>query len=164
MTRSLICTFLIYCCFVECLWAQTDEKEATNSAAETRIDNDAEEVFTGIIEESSSTESSAVERATKPVASWVEERLQKSSLLQPSTYSRDRPEQPAGERTLREAILLAREQFSGAVLSAERMSDEERKWFSIKILSQQGIVRIIDVDAEVQKPTQKSEHTEENTE
>lgn len=100
-------------------------------------------------QDSATTEISAVERATQPAASWVEERLQSSSLLQASVYSREQSQQPAGERTLREAILLAREQFSGSVLSAERMNEDELNWFRIKILSEAGVLRLIDIDSSV---------------
>lgn len=149
MIRYLICALLIYPCSAGLVWAQPGEEESVATISETEITEVIEETATEEAEENSSLESSAVERATKPVASWVEEKLQNSALLQPSTYSRTPTEKPVGERTLREAILLAREQFNGSVLAAERMDEEGRSWFRIKILSETGVLRMIDVEAAV---------------
>lgn len=131
------------------------ENKVERTATQLLIEKQAPDTESSSIEPeepASSQELSAAERATQPITSWVETRLQNSSLLQPSTYSRDRPEQPTGERTLREAILLAREQFSGSVLSAERVDEDGLNEFRIKILSELGILRMINIDAAIATP------------
>ena len=159
MKPSSNASLLICCVLTTAVWGQEQQSEAEQtdgvaSISDESSDAGGDQEILDISAERAPIETSAVERATRPVATWVEERLQNSSLLQPSALSRERTEPQVGELSLREAILLAREEFSGSVLSADRISDEEGSRFSIRILSETGVLRTIDIEAQ---PVQQAE-------
>ena len=156
MKRSSIRITLLALLLCGCTHARANETSPP-VVREVALDEEQESQSSDAQTPGSANRASAVERATKPIANWVEEKLQKSSLLQPSTYSRERVESPAGERTLREAILIARGEFDGSVLSAKRMSEGDQSWYRIKILSDAGVLRLIDVDTDIDAMTSQQQ-------
>ena len=96
-------------------------------------------------------QTSGIERMVMPLTHWVEEKIQNTSIIKPSAYSRKRQAQGPNHINLREAIERAQKQYTGTVLGAERISEKDQLIYRIKILSASGIVKLVEVDGSKQE-------------
>jgi uncharacterized membrane protein YkoI len=85
----------------------------------------------------------SAEKFFMPVQTWLEEKAQKSSVLNPS--QKNNRAKPNTKSSLRDAIKKAQSMFPGTVLSAKRMDSRDAVFFKIKILSMDGIIKEIEV-------------------
>jgi len=91
-------------------------------------------------------EINSVERLITPITQWVEGKIQTISVVKPSVYSREKNSLNV-EITLREAIKLARKQFQGTILGADKVETDSDLSYQIKILSSKGIVKTITINS-----------------
>jgi len=90
-------------------------------------------------------EINSVERLITPITQWVEGKIQTISVVKPSVYSREKRLFNV-QMTLREAIKLARKEYQGTILGADKIETDSHLSYQIKILSNQGIVKTITID------------------
>jgi len=86
-----------------------------------------------------------VERFVMPFTRWVEGKLQKSSVINPTAKQVKKSKSKTSQHTLRTAIKQALATQPGTVLSADKVKTEDGLVFKIKILSKDGVVRIVTV-------------------
>lgn len=97
-------------------------------------------------EESDTT--SKVERFVAPVTRWIEDAVRDSPLMRQSEGGK-KPSEPQTNNgmDLRTAILSATNQFPGTVLNAEKETLDGVVQYRIRILSEQGVVKTVVVNA-----------------
>jgi len=86
-----------------------------------------------------------VERFVMPFTRWVEGKLQKSSVINPTAKQAKKSQSKASQHTLRTAIKQALSLHPGTVLSADKVQQNNGLVFKIKILSKDGVIRIVTV-------------------
>lgn len=102
---------------------------------------------------------SSAERAVMPFTNWVEDKIQDSSLLKPSPYSKDKIKLKG--KDLRTAIKYATKMYPGTVLSAKRIESDQGEQFFVKIISSEGLIKTIHVPSSDgnHKESSKNENT-----
>ena len=83
---------------------------------------------------------------TNTLESWIEDKLQNSDLLKPSALTRKKKAKRSDLLSLREAIAEAQKVYKGTVLTADQVAQDDSITYRIKILSETGIVKWINVD------------------
>ena len=92
---------------------------------------------------------SNIERSVMPATQWLERKIQNRSVIQPSIYiGNDKNDDNTTQITLREAIEEAKKEQVGTVLSAKRITNGQKHLYEIKILSESGIIKIIEIEDE----------------
>ncbi len=88
-----------------------------------------------------------VERFIMPFTEWVEGKLHDSSLVNPTAKKAEGGDNNTekNQLTLRQAIKKALQQYPGTVLSAEKHALEHKPEYKIKILSKDGVIRVVSV-------------------
>ena len=84
-----------------------------------------------------------VDRFIIPLTDWVEEKVQRTTLLNSAVEARKTSQKNTKGLSLREAIKRASNQYEGTVLSAERIDQEGVLSYQVSILSKQGVVKTI---------------------
>jgi len=108
----------------------------------------------------SEVEVNGVERLLTPITQWVEGKIQKMSVVKPTVFSRE-PDNKSSGITLREAIKIASNQYQGTILGATKVEENNKLTFRIKILSSEGVVKIISVNGyQPQVLNQEMKHQE----
>lgn len=99
-----------------------------------------------------------VERFVMPMTNWLEEKLQDSSVMNPARGNKSAPPKEASEKslTLRDAIKKALSTHKGTVLSADRIEKNGNLSYRIKILSRNGVIRMVDISSDQDKHTIKA--------
>lgn len=87
-----------------------------------------------------------IERVVMPFTQWVEEKIQDSSIVNPTSAQQAEKKQSSGSNHLRTAIEKARAKHPGTVLSADRVDKNGQTSYLIKILSAEGIVKVVNID------------------
>lgn len=96
-----------------------------------------------------------IERSVMPITNWVEKKIQGTNIIKPSPYRSNKNQQDAPEPngiTMRQAIVQAMDSYPGTVLSSEKTQSNGHQAYQIKILSKQGVIRIIEVSAHNSQP------------
>ena len=88
------------------------------------------------------------ERFVMPFTRWVEGKLQGSSVVNPTAQKAKKAQTLKSQHTLRTAIKQALAQYPGTVLSADKTKLASGLEFKIKILSKDGVVRIITIQSD----------------
>ena len=91
---------------------------------------------------------SSVEKAFTPITRWVEDIFQNTSIMKPSAFNRVPANGIQTQVSLREAIKLALKMNSGTVLSANKINQDGQVNYKIKILSKDGVVNILSINAQ----------------
>ncbi len=93
-----------------------------------------------------------------PMTNWLEEKLQDSSVMNPARGNKSAPPKEASEKslTLRDAIKKALSTHKGTVLSADRIEKNGNLSYRIKILSRNGVIRMVDISSDQDKHTIKA--------
>lgn len=92
-----------------------------------------------------------VGRYIAPVTDWIEEKVQNSTLIRSKADERKASIKKVDGISLREAIRLASEQREGTVLTARRVEEDGEVHFQVAILSDQGVVKSIRIEAKSTK-------------
>lgn len=108
----------------------------------------AEPEATSSITQENGPEPSSVERFVMPFNQWVEEKMQGSSILNPTSRQQSQTIESKPGISLRQAIEQARNIQPGTVLSAERIETNGQLSYRIKILSEAGVVRMVMIPEE----------------
>ncbi|WP_103654310.1 PepSY domain-containing protein [Agarilytica rhodophyticola] len=91
-------------------------------------------------------QASSVERIVMPFTQWVEKRIQNTSIVKPSVFPNKNKRQQHKGISLRQAIELARREYKGTVLGAERIEEKDNLTYRIKIISKDGVIKVIEVN------------------
>lgn len=92
-----------------------------------------------------------VGRYIAPVTDWIEEKVQNSTLIRSKADERKASIKKIDGLSLREAIRQASEQREGTVLTARRVEEDGKVHFQVAILSDQGVVKSIRIEANATK-------------
>lgn len=107
-----------------------------------RADTDDDQ---GWIKTNVEPQTSKVERIVMPFTNWVEEKIHKSTLVNPAAHQQQQNQPSPQTISLRQAIAKALAIHSGTVLSADRIETAGELQYRIKILSPGGVLREITV-------------------
>ncbi|MCG8668150.1 MAG: PepSY domain-containing protein [Pseudomonadales bacterium] len=128
--------------------------KSDDQAAEQEVSSDDNEE--GWVKEKVEPQTKKIERFVMPFTNWVEEKLHESAIANPAEQQAKKKSPKVASISLRQAIEFARQQHPGTVLSADRIKSENTFSYRIKILSKEGVVRVVSV-AGNQKPKTKQE-------
>lgn len=99
-------------------------------------------------------ETTPMERFVWPFTRWLEEKVHNTSLIRsPDAKLQDEQAEPQG-LNLREAIQQASDRYPGTVLSADKLEQDGKLEYRVKIISPQGVVKTLSVTG---KPTAREE-------
>lgn len=112
------------------------------SAEVVSVEVDEEDVSDG----NEAGQTSKVERVVMPFTEWVEKRIQNTSIVKPSVIPNKNKHKRLPGISLREAIERARTEHKGTVLGAERIEKENDLIYRIKIISQDGVIKIVEIN------------------
>ena len=96
-----------------------------------------------------------VERFVMPFTRWIEGKLQDSSVVNPTSNKVKKVQSQQNQLTLRTAIKQALSQYPGTVLSADKSKLDSGLEFRVKILSKDGVIRMITIQSDEQGETRK---------
>lgn len=90
---------------------------------------------------------SVIEKAVMPLTHWVEGKIQDHAIAKPQK-SHNKSNDLTNGISLRDAIRKATQQYAGTVLSAEQVQKNNQRYYRIKMLSANGVVKIIEVNGQ----------------
>lgn len=95
--------------------------------------------------EKENKESESFEKFVMPFTKWVEGQLHNSPLINPTQNTKTTRQNAKSQNKLRLAIKAALVEFPGIVLSATKHQKQESTVYQIKIISTDGIIKVISI-------------------
>lgn len=96
-----------------------------------------------------------IERSVMPFTNWVEKKIQGSNIIKPSPYQKKNGSTETNvtpRLSLRAAIEQAMSAYPGTVLSSDHLAKPDGQVYRIKILSSEGVIRIIEIPDQILPP------------